>query len=185
MALDAVGLAQAERAAQLLAALPPTYLVSSDLLRARATMGELAQLTGLPVALDARLRETHGGRWQGLLPDEIAALDPADYVAWRAGKDVAAGGSETRGQVADRAVAALEDALAAAGPDAVVVAASHGGTVRAALGRLLGLPLPAWARLGGLSNCSWSVLTEEHGGWTLTEHNAGTLPLPVLGGDNS
>ena len=37
--------------------------------------------------------------------------------------------------------------------------------------------------LGGLSNCSWSVLGEGHRGWRLLEHNAGSLPEPVYGDD--
>jgi probable phosphoglycerate mutase len=37
--------------------------------------------------------------------------------------------------------------------------------------------------LGPLSNCSWSVLGQRKGKWRLLEHNAGTLPEPVLGDD--
>ncbi|MGW2996471.1 histidine phosphatase family protein, partial [Streptomyces sp. NPDC001193] len=34
------------------------------------------------------------------------------------------------------------------------------------------------------SNCCWSVLGEGARGWRLMEHNAGTLPEPVLGDDD-
>ena len=37
--------------------------------------------------------------------------------------------------------------------------------------------------LGPLSNCSWSVLGVRYGRWRLLEHNAGTLPEPVLSDD--
>jgi probable phosphoglycerate mutase len=37
--------------------------------------------------------------------------------------------------------------------------------------------------LGPLSNCSWSVLGLRYNRWRLLEHNAGTLPEPVLGDD--
>jgi glucosyl-3-phosphoglycerate phosphatase len=37
--------------------------------------------------------------------------------------------------------------------------------------------------LGPLSNCSWSVLGRRWGRWRLLEHNAGTLPEPVLSDD--
>ena len=166
-----------------LVALPPTHLLTSDLRRARATMEPLAALTGLPVGEDARLRETHFGDWQGLAAAEVEARDPGDVlrVAARGGRG--AGRRETRSQVAERAAAALREAVAALPPDAVVVATTHGGTARAALGRLLGLPLPLWSRLGGLANCSWSVLEEDAGGWRLAEHNAGTLPVLVIGDD--
>jgi len=42
----------------------------------------------------------------------------------------------------------------------------------------------SWESLGGLSNCCWSVLGEGVRGWRLLEHNAGTLPEPVLGDDD-
>ncbi|HEY0718107.1 MAG TPA: histidine phosphatase family protein, partial [Streptosporangiaceae bacterium] len=49
--------------------------------------------------------------------------------------------------------------------------------------RLLGLPGDVWDTMGPLSNCSWSVLGTRRGHWRLLEHNAGTLPAPVLGDD--
>ena len=92
--LDAVGRDQAARAARLLAALKPHAIVSSDLLRARATAESLARLADLPVRDDVRLRETFGGTWQGLTVDEIRALDADAYSRWRAGEDVPAGHRE-------------------------------------------------------------------------------------------
>jgi probable phosphoglycerate mutase len=53
------------------------------------------------------------------------------------------------------------------------------------LGSLLKLPLQSWGALGGLANASWSVLTDNHNSstltWLLAEHNAFTIPEPVLG----
>ncbi len=184
--LDDHGLRQARRTARLLAALPPTALVSSDLLRARDTAAELAAVTGLTVALDQRLRETNAGRWQGLLAGEIQAADPEGWRAWMAGDPaVRPGGGETRGEVADRACAAVGDALASLPDGSVLVVATHGGTARALIGRLLCLPEHEWHVLGGLANCSWSVLAESHQGWRLEEHNAGRLPEPVVGTDDA
>jgi probable phosphoglycerate mutase len=48
---------------------------------------------------------------------------------------------------------------------------------------MIGLSEDLWGALGGLSNCSWSVLGEAKRGWRLLEHNAGTLPEPVIGDD--
>jgi glucosyl-3-phosphoglycerate phosphatase len=183
--LDDHGRQQARRAARLLAALPPTALVSSDLVRARDTVAELAGLTGLPVAVDPRLRETHAGRWEGLLAHEIEATDPVVWRAWQAGAaGVRPGGGETRSQVADRAVSAVSAALPQVPGDGVLVVGTHGGTARALIGRLLGLPEQDWHVLGGLANCSWSVLVESSHGWRLEEHNAGMLPEPVVGTDD-
>ncbi len=184
--LDEQGRRQARRSARLLAALPPTSIVSSDLTRARDTAAELAALTGLSVPTDLRLRETHAGRWEGLLAEEIDASDPQLWAAWQAGDPhVRPGGGETRGEVADRATASVQEALAGVPAGGVLVVATHGGTARALIGRLLGLPDGSWHVLGGLANCSWSVLEEGAHGWRLEEHNAGRLPEPVVGTDDA
>jgi len=184
--LDAHGRRQAHRSARLLAALPPAALVSSDLMRARDTAAELAALTGLAVAADPRLRETYAGRWEGRLAEQIKATDGTLWAAWQAGDPaVRPGGGETRGEVADRAQAALIEACAELGPGEILVLATHGGTARALIGRLLGLPERSWHVLGGLANCSWSVLEETTHGWRLEEHNAGRLPEPVAGTDDA
>jgi glucosyl-3-phosphoglycerate phosphatase len=170
----------------LLAAMPPDAIVSSDLLRAQGTAAPLAALCELQVHLDEGLRETYAGDWQGLLAAEIGASDGARLGAWRAGVDVRPGGGETRTEIADRAETALYRRLAEVPDGGVLVLVTHGGTARALIGRLLGLPQVSWQVLGGLANCSWSVL-EEWGerSWRLTEHNAGTLPEPVMGDDGA
>jgi glucosyl-3-phosphoglycerate phosphatase len=183
--LDPEGVDQAERAARLLAGLPPTAILSSDLVRASETAAALSRWTGLEVLRDPDLRETNGGSWQGHLGREIEAMDGPGYRAWRAGEDVVPGGhGESRTQVADRAVAAIERGLEVLGTGDILVVVTHGGTARATIGRLLRLPVEHWDVLGGLANAAWSVLEEmPTGAWRLAEHNAGTLPEPVVGDD--
>jgi probable phosphoglycerate mutase len=179
-----VGVAQAERAARLLGSLEPAAIVSSDLARARATAETLATLVGLEVQVDERLRETYGGRWQGSTVAELTREDGDDYAAWRSGADVPAGGGERRSEVAARVVPAIMDAVATVPPGGTVVVVTHGGSARAAIGTMLDLPLDRWAVVGGLANCCWSVLEEvgpDASWWRLVEHNAGSLPEPVMG----
>ena len=187
VALDELGVAQARAAAPVLAALRPDAIVTSDLVRARATAACLAELTGLEPVVDPRLRETDGGAWEGRTGAELARTDGDNYRQWRAGADVAAGGAETRSQVAARAVAAIDAALAEVGDRGVLVAVTHGGTARATIGHLLGLTPDQWRVLGGLANACWSVLSAagppDATRWRLTEHNAGTRPEPVVGDD--
>ncbi|MFG2113463.1 histidine phosphatase family protein [Streptomyces sp. NPDC048718] len=181
--LTDTGVAQARRAARLLAGLKPSAIVSSDLRRAAATAAELAALTGHTVASDPALRETYAGEWQGLTHDEITARFGEQYAAWKRGEPVRRGGGELETEVADRAapvVLAHADRLPEQG---TLVVVSHGGTIRTTIGRLLGLEATHWESLGGLSNCCWSVLGEGVHGWRLLEHNAGSLPEPVLGDD--
>ncbi|MFG2482857.1 MULTISPECIES: histidine phosphatase family protein [Streptomyces] len=178
------GVAQARRSARLLASLKPDAIVASDLRRASATAAELAALTGLTVSHDAALRETYAGEWQGLTHDEILEKYGEQYSAWKRGEPVRRGGGELETEVADRAApVVLEHADRLPRPGTLVVV-SHGGTIRTTIGRLLGLNSYDWEGLGGLSNCCWSVLGEGARGWRLLEHNAGTLPEPVLGDDD-
>ena len=178
--LDETGRDQAERAARLLGSLEPQAIVSSDLLRAANTARALSRVTGVPVDEDPRLRETFGGSWQGLTVSQIRDLDRDAYALWRSGADVPAGGAETRSDVAARVMPAILAAIAPQPPGATVVVVTHGGSARAAIGSLLDLPMDRWAVVGGLSNCCWSVLEETGAGWRLVEHNAGTLPTPVM-----
>ncbi len=51
------------------------------------------------------------------------------------------------------------------------------------MSEILGLPPEAFGVLGPLANCSWSVIQRRRERWRLLEHNAGTLPEPVLSDD--
>lgn len=178
--LDAKGVTQSEEAAARLAALHPTAILSSPLQRAVRTAAALAELTGLAVAMEPDLSERGGGAWEGLTNTEIKARYPAEYRSWQAPD------GETSADVAKRVGAALERAIGRMSDDGPLVIVSHGAALRLGLANLLGFPEELWDRLGGLSNCSWSVVAEmRKGGWRLVEHNAGTLPEPVLSDDKA
>jgi glucosyl-3-phosphoglycerate phosphatase len=182
--LDETGVAQAERAARLLAALRPELIVSSDLSRAASTAAPLAQLTGLEVTLDKDLRERHGGGWEGLNDAEIRARYPAEHTSWSPpdGEPSAAVADRVAGalqRVADRVAENERD-----GASRLAVVASHGAALRLGMSRFLGMPEELFDVLGPLSNCSWSVLGQRRGHWRLLEHNAGTLPEPVVLSDD-
>ncbi|MCW2918184.1 MAG: putative phosphoglycerate mutase [Actinomycetia bacterium] len=178
--LDETGITQADRAARLLAGLRPTAITASPLQRAAKTAEALAAVTGLPVTYDQDLVERDGGKWEGLDATEIREQYPAEHAIWQPP------GGETSEQVAKRVGNALERAIARLPQDGVLVVASHGAALRLGMAHLLGFPESIWERLGGLSNCCWSVLAEmRDGGWRLIEHNAGTLPEPVLSDDRA
>ncbi|MEW1723974.1 histidine phosphatase family protein [Streptomyces sp. NPDC093109] len=182
--LTAEGVAQARRAARLLASLKPDAIIASDLRRAAATATELASVTGLGIQHDAALRETFAGAWQGLTHEEIIGRFGEQYAAWKRGESVRRGGGELETEVADRAAPVVLHHADKLPDGGTLVVVSHGGTIRTTIGRLLGLEAYHWEGLGGLSNCCWSVLGEGARGWRLLEHNAGTLPEPVLGDDD-
>ncbi|MFH8606334.1 histidine phosphatase family protein [Streptomyces sp. NPDC018029] len=182
--LTETGVAQAKRAARLLASLKPDAIVASDLRRAAATAAELSAITGLTVTHEESLRETYAGEWQGLTHDEIIARFGEQYAAWKRGEAVRRGGGELETEVADRAAPVVLRHAEKLPEDGTLVVVSHGGTIRTTIGRLLGLEPHHWEGLGGLTNCCWSVLGQGARGWRLLEHNAGTLPEPVLGDDD-
>jgi glucosyl-3-phosphoglycerate phosphatase len=175
--LDEVGEQQAERAARLLAALRPDVIISSDLGRAMATAAPLARLTGLTVSADKDLRERHGGAWEGLTDVQIRTRYPEEYAQWRPPE------GESTATVADRAGAALERIADGLAPGSLAVVVSHGAAIRLGAARLLGLPEELWGVIGPLANCAWSVVSRRSRRWRLIEHNAGTLPEPVLSDD--
>ena len=187
VALDETGRAQARQAAGQLAQLPPTAIVASDLSRAQDTAAALAEVTGVVVQTDARLRETNAGTWQGLGREELLAAHGDELAAWAAGSDLRPGGGERRSEVAARMVAAIEDAMATVPYDATLVVVTHGGAARAAVGHLLDLPVANWAILGVLTNCAWTVLSEQPAEsgmrWRLEEYNARSLPQTAFGDD--
>lgn len=175
--LDEAGRHQARGAADILAALRPDLIVTSDLRRAADTAAALGQVTGRAVSYDKDLRERNMGHWEGRTlgavrdgwPGEWRVRQPAD--------------GETLAEVALRVEAALLRALDGVAPSATVVAVGHGTALRVGMARLLSLPEELWSRVGALANCCWSVLAEGEAGWRLVEHNAGTLPQPVRSDD--
>jgi len=180
--LNQTGIEQARRAAPLLFGLRPSKIISSDLIRAKQTAEELANLSKLPIHIDPGLRETNGGKWEGRTGAENRADDYEKFVNWLDGNDEPAGDfGERRSEIALRAVTAIEKALDQETETLVVV--THGGTARIIIGKMLGLPMTQWASIGGLSNASWSILETGHHrkGWILVEHNAGSFPEPIYG----
>ncbi len=197
--LDATGQIQAAMAADLLAALEPAAIVSSDLARAHQTALALAARTGLQVQLDQDLRETHGGKFQGLLVSEIQERLPREWAAWVSGDSaVPSPGGESREAVAERMVRAVRRAADGLEPGTLGVLATHGGAARLAVAALIGLPLARIRSLGVMSNTAWTMLERRSGSgrsggitgafaaadgdeelWVLVEHNAKSIPEAV------
>ncbi|GAC57219.1 phosphoglycerate mutase family protein [Gordonia hirsuta DSM 44140 = NBRC 16056] len=160
------GIAQAQAAAQVLAACGPRLIRSSDLQRAHHTALALGAATGLQVTTDQRLRETHLGQWQGLSHAEVDAQAPGARRIWRDDATWAPPGGESRVQVAARAVPVvtqllteLDDWGQGQTPEAPVILVAHGGVIAALTAGLLGLPVANWPMLGGLANTSWVQLS--------------------------
>lgn len=176
--LDDVGAWQArEAAADLARRHEPTRLVSSDLGRAAATAQALAELAGVDVELDARLRERAFGEWEGLTSEEIAARWPDEHRVWRTGGDPVREGAETRRDVAQRMAEAVADHVGRTPDGGTLVLVSHGAAITLALTALLGLDVQTWRGVVGLHNAHWATLQANRAGavpaWRLETLNIG------------
>ncbi len=202
--LNATGEYQVRHAAQNLLSLRPTQIISSDLTRAKQTALALASLTELPVKTFPALRETNGGDWEGKTDLENKSEDGENWARWINGEDIKAGSiGESRSDVVYRVRKLLDGVIenlqkSETNEPAVLVVVTHGGTARAIIGSYLELPVPLWSIYGGLANASWSILAPrrlplsldskptptldtDKISWQLVEHNAGTIPEPVIG----
>ena len=173
MPLDDTGRKQALVAAPYVAALGPDAIVCSDLSRATETAATVADLTGLTVHADPRLREMHLGVMQGLTREETRERFPEAYAAFQRGEP-GAGDRELPESLVERALPAILEHDV----DTLLVV-SHGGTIRALLNALLDLPRSHWRyTLGPLGNCRWSEVRRRDGGWRLATHNTGPDLVP-------
>ncbi len=107
-------------------------LWSSDLSRAHETAEIVAALLGLPVKLDARLREGNRGRWEGLLFKDVARDEPELYARWmRGGDGWRFPGGESLREQQQRVHACVEEIRTTGRLPALVVC--HGGSIRVML----------------------------------------------------
>ena len=162
------------RAARLVASLPPDVVLCSDLVGP----ADGSPLTGLATA-------TYDPAWcadrrqpgKGCSTSRSSTRGPVRLPGLEArrghrGERRSEPGSSPRGEGAGRcrrprASARRRDLMA--------------GVPARCSAWMLDLPVEPLGVLGGLANCSWSVLEETGWGWRLAEHNAGTLPEPVVG----
>ena len=161
--LTARGVEQAQRIADALAArMPPDHevaLFSSDLRRARRTAESISARLGVPLVLDAGLREQSYGAAEGLPPGTLPSAPPptaGDRLRHHDGVD----GSETRLEVATRVYAAMDRVLSGTTECSVVV--THGGAATYVIAAWIGMPLESVGSVRfTLSPGSISLLTED------------------------
>lgn len=120
--LSALGEQQAVEATKQLNGIDAVW--ASDLVRATRTAELVALELGVDVVVDARLRERHGGEWQGHTRDEIEARWPGYLVDGRRPPSW-----EPDADVVERALDVCA-AIAEAHPGATVLVVTHGGIVR-------------------------------------------------------
>jgi broad specificity phosphatase PhoE len=161
--LNDLGREQAHALAGTLAGEQVDAIYASDLRRARETAEILAGELGLPVVVDAGLRELDFGRWEGHTIAELEALCPDAVERWQTGGENAWDGGETREEMAERVRAAVQR-LASIHAGGQILLVAHGGPVRVLLMDAEGLAFPEQRReFRRIANCDLSRIAVENG----------------------
>lgn len=142
-------------------------VVSSDLFRALRTAHAFADILGLPVTPDPRLRERSFGRWEGMTRDEVKAMDAEAYASWKRHEGgETAYGVESRRAVGERGAKAVRDIIAdpayAGERPTTLMLVGHGSWIVATIGELLGLDPDGMNAIGSMRNACWSRLAVRH-----------------------
>lgn len=139
--LSDTGAEQARLLAKRLASFPIDVAYCSDLKRTSETAKLALGERGIVLNETPRLREYHKGAYEGLTFAEIKAQFPSDYPRYlEKDLDYAPEGGETTRDVSAR-MAAVFDEIKAKHLNETVLVVGHGGSLRAAMASLLGMPL--------------------------------------------
>lgn len=158
--LNDKGLTQAEAIAERLRTMPFTAVYASDLRRVTQTAEPIMRGRDVPLVTLPALRERGFGEWEGLIFTEMKARDPERYATLFTGDDTAATpGGESERQLYERVAAGVERLLEAhRSDDGDLLVIAHGGSLSAAIVRLLGLPSRSMERFL-FDNCGLSAVT--------------------------
>lgn len=151
------GIEQARATAALFGDLTISDLIASPLQRALQTAEIIAERFDLDVARDPRLADFDVGKWAGQTYEEVVATP--EYQRYLANPDTREiPGGENLEEVRQRAVAALEQALADSPSGEAIALVSHAGVIRVLLTHYLGSPPANYHRVR-VSPGSISVLS--------------------------
>ena len=163
--LDDEGRAQARALGRTLRDVPFVALHVSAAERTRETAALAFAGRDLPTSYHDDLREMRLGRWEDRMWDDVEREEPENaraYFAFDEALDVAGAEGfaelQRRGLDAIAGVVARERAAGRGRRDDDVAVVSHGAIVRAMIAAWLDLPLPRFADLPALPNCSRSIV---------------------------
>lgn len=167
---------QAQRAAQVLAEAdePLAAIYSSDLARALDTARSIAQIFGLRVDTDPRLRERGFGAFEGKTFVELEQQFPHDTARWRVRDPAwAPPGGETLVRLGERVLAATNE-LAQRHLGEQIVLVAHGGVLdmmyRIATGQDVAAPRTWELGNASINRLLWSPQGLSLVGWSDTRH---------------
>lgn len=140
--LSEFGLRQAQAVAAALRQVPIDVLYSSPLRRAYRTAEIAADMLGLEIRTDDRLKELNAGVFQDKLRSELGSLYPEALDRWTSGDpDFAIPGGESRNDLKRRGMEVLQEIATREHQNAAII--SHGRLLITALKGLLDMSLEA------------------------------------------
>jgi len=147
---------------------------SSDLKRARQTAEAIAELRGLSVKTDERLREINGGLWENVPWDDLPARFPESYMHW-VDTPYLLQMPDGEGMQAfyDRLVEAVNDIIRLHTGQTICIA-SHGTAIRVLCCYFKGLPLSALLDVDWCDNAAITEVLHDYNGFRI-----------IVEGDNS
>lgn len=173
--LSEQGVAQAEKAAERLAALrhPPAAVYSSPIERAKETAKPIASRLGLHVQVERGLTECDAGSWTG---QDLKKLRRTRE--WKVVQELPSAFRFPQGESFSQMQARVTDALDSLSErhrGESFVAVSHADTIKAAIAATAGVPLDLFQRLV-VSPCSITVIVRSDSGY----HVLCTNSVPTL-----
>ncbi|MBI4202282.1 MAG: histidine phosphatase family protein [Chloroflexi bacterium] len=157
--LDDAGIAQVQKLAARLAAASLTVAYASDLARAMDTARLLTAGHVIPLTPAPELRELCYGRWEGLTYAQVEMSGSADYPRVLSGDlTAAAPGGESVEQLLERVRAFYRWIQASLPQEGDTLVVGHGGSLRALLLHLMGLPRE-WFWRFSLAPASLSIVS--------------------------
>lgn len=167
--LTELGMEQAERTAAYVAENYEIAAVySSDLCRASAVGEKVAEKAGVPLTLDADLREIHAGLWEGCPFSQLAQRFDA-YQVWLTNIGRAAcDEGETVAQLQNRFLAALRR-IAGSHPGKTVAIATHATPIRTLCCFCEKDSLDGMKDIPWVSNASVTEVICDNGGFSIVQ----------------
>ena len=156
VSMTARGVAQASETGRALSGEGIVSIYASPLMRTMQFAGEVSRETGLPVVPAPGLEELDLGELEGVTGREMRTGWPEVYAAWREDPtNVVLPKGESLAQLQERAWRSLMQIEQAHQADDILVVVSHNFTIRAIVGRVLGMTLSNFHNMTlGLSSIS-------------------------------
>jgi broad specificity phosphatase PhoE len=167
------GQEQAEKLANWVSSVDLAAIWVSPLLRARETVRPSERVTGITARVDARLREIHFGRGEGLTNIGIRQSFPEAFAAFESDpvSHHLSGGEDPR-DVALRAIECFKE-IETIHPRGRVLVVTHNTLIRVALCQLLGVPLSKYRTVfATIANGALSEIRLQDGHFALLRFNA-------------